>query len=557
MARQFWAADCETDPFLHGRIPEPFIFGAMCGDEYHEFSTASEFVTFFYEKDVIIYAHNGGKFDWYFILDDLEPGIKIQVINGRLAKFKIGKAEFRDSYNLFPFPLAEYKKDEVDYKIFEKSERNKPKNRDTIRKYLRSDCANLYELLAAFFAEYGSKLTLPGAALAQWKKISGEEPDHSTERFFREMSEYYFGGRVECFKTGVKNAKFSVYDINSAYPRAMCDFHPWGTSCFVDNRLPKGDAAISRSFIKLESKSTGAFPFKPEKLGGLEFPSDGTTRTFKISGWEFLAARDTGTLDATTRILEVRQFADRINFKSYVDHFYQRKKKAKEDGKRGEELFAKYLLNGLYGKFGSNPENYSEYLTCWPDEMEARYEESKCETQCGEKACRARCGKAFKFVTQLHNVAVVSRPLPEPSRRYFNVAVAASITGYVRAHMWRAICSGKGTALYCDTDSLAYSGPFGGTVSGELGDWKNEGAFVKYAIAGKKMYAFYPVKNGTPKIASKGIRFQKDKSDREIRKAAGMIEKIALGAEIEYKQDAPTFGLRGKNFTVRKVKKTT
>ncbi len=542
MARDFWVADSETDPFVHGRFPEPFIFGAYNGDEYLEFKTSHEFVQYFYDKPVVIYAHNGGKFDWHFILDELEPGTKISVIGGRLAKFKIGQTEFRDSYSLLPFALAETgAKQKIDYAIFEKDAREIPKNKDAIKRYLRQDCVALFEILSAFFKDYGRKFTLAGASMATWRKISGETEDNSSRDFYEEMKPYYYGGRVQCFQTGTKKEKFHVYDINSAYPFAMCDRHPWGTMYFTDNRLPKSRTEIQRSFITISANSTGVWPFRSST--GLDFPQDHQRRTFHITGWEYLAAIESGHVDAAATIHRVITFGDSIDFKGYVDHFFKLKSDAKKRLKKNPDdqqakndyIFAKLFMNSLYGKFAANPESYSEYLTCLPDEIDALGTE------------KLGC---WKLVTQLHNVAVVSRPLPEPMHRFYNVAVGASITGFVRAHLWRAMSKSRGL-IYCDTDSLAVrSGklPLGST----LGKWTDEGTFSHWAVAGKKLYAFRykkaPVKNGikiTHKTASKGAKL-----------TAEQIERIADGAEITYKFEAPTFGLRGKKFTVRKIRKT-
>lgn len=551
MAREFWTADCETDPFKHGRMPEPFIFGAYNGDEYVEFASADAFVEYFYNKNVIIYAHNGGKFDWHFILDHLEPGVSISVINGRLAKFRIGAAEFRDSYSLLPIPLAAWAKDEFDYGLLEPELRRIPANHDKIRKYLRSDCVNLWDILAKFFDGYGRKFTLAGASMSKWREMSGEEPDQSSRKFYEEMKPYYYGGRVECFQTGNKREKFSVYDINSAYPFAMVHNHPWGVLYFVDNRLPKGAEKIQRSFIKCRARSTGAFPFRSH--AGLEFPNDGEFRTFYITGWEWLSALDTGTLSGDTSIIEVREFADDIDFAEYVRHFFDLKASAKERMKnpadrdaKADYIFAKLFMNSLYGKFASNPQEYKEYLTCLPDEPQAMHEIHRCKEceECNEKVLRPfSCERSYRPVTPLHNVTIISRPLPEPSQRYFNVAVGASITGFVRAHLWRAICASD-RPLYVDTDSLAARSSRV-KIGSELGLWSREGDFKEYAIAGKKLYAFWPVGKDKPKIASKGVKI-----------SAEEIRDIARGAEITYKQEAPTFGLRGKKFNVRKITAT-
>ena len=67
MARRITAvADSETDPFEHGRVPEPFIWGLFDGRKYYEFSSTDEFVTHIKDRPYDLYAHNGGKYDWHF-----------------------------------------------------------------------------------------------------------------------------------------------------------------------------------------------------------------------------------------------------------------------------------------------------------------------------------------------------------------------------------------------------------------------------------------------------------------------------------------------------------
>src|SRR5512147_708036 len=87
-------ADCETDPFDGVTIPEPFIWGYYDGTHYEEFTNTDDFIRYIYTLgDTILYAHNGGKFDWYFILDYIDDFSKVMIINGRLSKFKIGDVE--------------------------------------------------------------------------------------------------------------------------------------------------------------------------------------------------------------------------------------------------------------------------------------------------------------------------------------------------------------------------------------------------------------------------------------------------------------------------------
>ena len=58
--KEIWVTDSETDPFKAGRVPKPFIWGCYNGSEYHTFTDTDAMVDFFAEKEVIVYAHNGG-----------------------------------------------------------------------------------------------------------------------------------------------------------------------------------------------------------------------------------------------------------------------------------------------------------------------------------------------------------------------------------------------------------------------------------------------------------------------------------------------------------------
>ena len=123
--RAFWVGDAETDPFKYGRVPQPFLWGVYTGASFHAFTDTDEFIEMIREQDVIVYFHNGGKFDLHLILKHVNINEEIKIINGRIASAHIGKAEIRDSYLLFPAPLAEFgAKLSIDYKKMEKKVRH-------------------------------------------------------------------------------------------------------------------------------------------------------------------------------------------------------------------------------------------------------------------------------------------------------------------------------------------------------------------------------------------------------------------------------------------------
>ena len=524
MTREIWVADCETDPFKKGRIPAPFIWGCFNGDDYFEFTSTDAFLEFITARDCIVYAHNGGKFDWHYCLHQLEPFSDLMVIAGRLAKFQIGKAEFRDSYNILPMPLSAWQKDEFDYSLMEPDVRHKPDNWAKIRRYLRHDCEYLYQMITEYIDRYGLNITQASSAMKVWQKISGMKAPNTPQSFYEFFSPYYYGGRVECFESGIIERPFKVIDINSAYPFAMKHHHPWGDNYVISDKLPNSRAYTERSFIHVRGRSLGALPYRTKT--GLDFPNDALQREYFVTGWEFLAAVETRTL-VDWELISCITFNDSIVFDDYVDEFYKMKDEAKANGDKASYIFAKLFLNSLYGKFAANPDKYHEYTVVKPRYIEA-----------------AECD-GYDFCAELAEWALMSRPLGDEKARYYNVATAASITGFVRAYLWRAINDCKGV-MYCDTDSIACDDTGGLSLDpSKLGAWDIESECTFGAIAGKKLYAFRDIHDKW-KTASKGVRLQPEE-----------IVRVAAGETIAFTPESPSYSLkRGIGFITRKISKS-
>lgn len=517
--RTIYTADCETDPFLVGRLPKPFIWGLYTEGLYKEFDSTESFVEYIKEVDGIIYAHNGGKFDWHFLLEHVHAFEPVSVINGRLSKFRIGKAELRDSYNLLPVPLSAYKKDDFDYSLLEEKVRHK--HMPIIREYLKNDCLYLHELVSRFVGDYGLSLTLAGAALKAWQNITEEKAPKTTPDFYSRFKEFYYGGRVQVFESGIIERNFKVVDINSAYPFAMSSRHAYGDAFEIGNKLPSDPDEIKRAFITLECVSYGALPFRNEK-GALSFPCTGQSQVYFVTGHEYLAGLKTKTIK-DVKILEVVTFAESISFKEYVQHFYAMKEQTKLDDDKAGYLISKLFLNTLYGKFAANPEEYKSFMFVEKYHMLAAEREG------------------YDFVAELDTNLLVARDLYESEMRYYNVATAASITGQVRAQLWVAICQCQGV-MYCDTDSIACvdTGSLDLDPS-RLGAWDVEAECDYAAISGKKLYAFRKL-NGEWKKASKGARL----TEKEL------VE-LAQGKSVTYASDAPTYSIKRKPTFIKRT----
>jgi hypothetical protein len=505
------------------------LYGGPRGDDYHQFETAHDAIGFLAGRKEIVYAHNGGKFDYHYLRDYINTGEPISIIGGRLAKFRIGECEFRDSMNILPVSLATFKKDKADYSTFEKEERDKPHNREAIEKYLRSDCQYLHELISAHREENGIVLTQAGASMRAWAKLSGISPPKQSGAAYNLYKPYYYGGRVQCFEQGVQYKPFKLIDINSAYPFAMLSAHPFSPMGNRDKKLPP-DGALHKCLITLTCTARGCFPFRfgpdPTK-GDLYFPHDEKTiRRYHITGYEFIAALEYDAIK-NIHIEAVHYFEQSVKFEEFILQNWDRRSRAKAEGNKALDIIIKLLMNSLYGKFASDYAKYRDYLLAHIEDV-PNYEL--------QGYIRDADWGAARFL--------LARPIPETKHRFYNIATAASITGYVRAMLFRALAQCDGP-IYCDTDSIACVDSCDLPLGDGLGAWKHEGDFDAFAVAGKKTYGFH--KAGQPetlekddkgqyvnyKIACKGVAL----TPHELWQAAS-------GAEVLYKPQVPTYSVK-------------
>lgn len=520
--RKIAVADAETDPFLHGRIPKPFLWGYYDADGYSEFTDTQEFIEHIKKQDAIIYFHNGGKFDFHFLLKWL-PHQKLRIVHNRILAIKVGKAELRDSYAIVPCRLDDYQKTKIEYWKFEKNVRHK--HMKEISRYLYDDCRFLFELVNGYIEIAGRKLTLASNALAFAKDI-GLDPGKTNKRFDEQFrNDYYFGGRCQALKIGVFE-NVNMYDVKSAYPYAMTFNHPSGDTYRVtDVLLDKERSELC--FYKVRANSRGAFA-RRAKNGGLYFPHE-KGGIFTTTGHELHAAIETGAADLL-EVIECREFYRSITFKPYVDFWFEERTKHPKGSPKN--IAAKFMLNSLYGKLAQNPENYCDY----------KLVEKETPLEPGWHLAAEMPDYDLHFRRHSENMKEKLGDNYDNFPQFINVTTAASITGLVRSLLLRAIASQQGNAIYCDTDSLFTTGTL--ETSDILGGWQYEGKADVIHVAGKKLYAA-KMEDGKEKIASKGVRLSFDD-----------IKKVTQGEIITWKNDAPNFSLvKNPAFVIRRVRK--
>lgn len=508
--------DAETDPFVFGREPKPFIWGYYDGCDYEQFNDTDDLLAFISQRDEIIYTHNGGRFDFHFIIDRLDAGVDMKIIDGRIAEFQYGRCTLRDSYLLLPTALSAYQKDQFDYSKLEMSVR--AQHMDEIERYLRHDCEYLYNYITDFFDKYPRTLTIAGAAVKMFEKIQNVKMNHVFPSFDRDFRPYYYGGRVQTFETGIIAGDFTLYDINSAYPNAMRQRHPWGGEYYTG----RGDGGIldELRFYHVNVDISTPCLLQRDRFNALTMPV-GDGLDIMVPGHELIAAKELGYI----WINEIYSFLgcyDTITFADYVAHFFALKKHAKNVGNKTDEVFAKLFLNSLYGKLATKPDDYQRYRTARWNDVPDGY---------------------LPVTDYFGENDIVICAQPDNTGRFFNVATAASITSAVRAQLMRALDAAE-RPLYCDTDSILCESLPDEFIGAELGLWDVEAVCDTAVIAGKKMYA---LKQGDKwlKTSSKGARLTGDE-----------IARVAAGETVTWRNDAPTFHIGGKvDFVERNIRR--
>lgn len=536
--------DMETDPFDKEKRTSVYPFLAVLySDNFEPIVIWEEHLPSFIAAVVkaiedlpdeyTIYAHNGGKFDFLFLISKIRGEVSFK---GRgIMSAKIGRHELRDSFHIIPERLASYAKDKFDYANMHKSKRDDW--REKIIEYCIADCRYLLDIVKAFVNEFGFKLSIGQAAMAHLKKAHKFEC--ITSSMDAELRKFFFGGRVECLEgRTIETGHWKLYDVNSMYPHVMANFkHPVGK----DYITRPGEPGAFTCFLDLECVNHGALVQKNEE--------DGTTANVREGRFfttihEYRTALKYGLIE-NVKINFVVDCVKQSSFEGFVLPLYARKDEIKKrldawpkDQRETPEymdlkkdyMFVKFLLNNGYGKFAQNPRRYKEtYIT---DPMDRPPEELE-----GYGVVPAyECGDYWIWER------------PSPGQRFNNVGTAASITGAARSVLMEAIQLAT-DPIYCDTDSLMCRDLQGVELHPtKLGAWDLEDEYSEVIICGKKMYSCKPLAGGKDKVRSKGVSGLSHEDMRRI-----FME--------EFKQAVTNFGptidkTGRQNYLQRRVKPT-
>lgn len=546
--------DVETDPFKAGRVPVPFAVGFYDGEEYHEWwgsdciEQSMEYIAS-RQDDLLVYVHNGGNFDFAFLLPHADFAIQPLVINKRLVTAWFAGQEFRDSLRIIPVALSQYRKDEIDYKKLER--RVRERHKAEILSYLRTDCEALHELVTSYHERFGDKVTIASTALPLLHAHHGYE--RLSEGMDAQLRRFYTGGRVQCFATGVFHGSFIIVDRNSMYPAVMLEYpHPIGNSWRVNDRITD-----STWFVRWRGKSNGCA--YTARGFGLSFEHG--TDDYLSTIHELKAGIATGTIEIDY-IYETWDCDLWTKFDAFVRTYYELRKEAKRNGDKAGDIFYKLILNSAYGKLGMDPRLHETFrITGWG------YIPPGGTTHQGREN-----GWSLDviFGGKKPQYCIWKKPSHTRWNNFHNVATAASITGGARANLLLNIHRAD-NPLYCDTDSLICEG-FSGPLGDDLGQWKIEAKGCLVAISGRKTYVVYAEEPPAEppkwfKEDPKGHTYK----DPVTRKTLYCIKKaskgfnltgndliaVAQGREMKWSNPVPTFKLDGSVEWVERTMRRT
>lgn len=431
-----------------------------------------------------IYAHNAGRFDYLFLLPWLMQigvslGFQFSVVPvaSSIQMLVVWKGTMRwtflDSLKLIPTSLDKAAKS---FKLAGKKKHDlhvPETEQEAWKEYNRVDCEQLYQVLERFHhyvenvlgGEVG--ITAPSTAIKLYRRKYLKHSIPRGERSHDFVRSGYFGGRVEVFRTHGEGLYY--FDINSSYPRAMCEPMPAGDPIFWEGKPPSRFQEEKIGFVEaevevLERTHIPVLPIKTE-TGKLIFP---VGRLRGVWDWaELSEAMKHGA--RVVRWMKSVWYDQADLFSNFVLDLYKYRDTSRPDYDEGLAAIVKILLNASYGKFGMKTLRKKIYLWNDPDlpsNAVPAYPDPECTVWYAEE---------------------------ESDAPYVMPQISAHVTSLARIRLHRAMMTAVdlgGFVCYSDTDSVITNVQL--PTGSALGELKNEfpeyGGKLKGEFLGPKLY---------------------------------------------------------------------
>jgi hypothetical protein len=486
-----------TEPYAIGLYDDQKRYKMFKGkDCIREF--IDEFLTKKY-RGYVCYAHNGGKFDFSFILKELfqkkyqekyiiEPMraasriIQIDIKTycektdertGEKKKEVEHVWSLRDSMALFPFSLrkvtenfnVEHKKGEFNHELINWD--NWQELEPQWAPYLQDDCRGLLEavhkfehyMIDKFSVNLKNSVTLAQLALRVFRTNYIKFAIPNYKPIESDIRKSYFGGRTEIFK--MYGEKLNYYDVTSLYPYVMHEkYMPVGKP-IKDASMKISDFGICK--VDVEAPKDIDIPLLPHKINGkLIFPRGRWTGFYCTP--ELQKAEKLGY---KIKVHYGYKFKAAKIFTSYIDELFKLKQNSSKDSV--DYMVSKLLMNSLYGKFGQRREK--QQIIMFPTST-----------------------IGLEPVDFMGDLPIYSKKV-ESQAKHILPAIASFVTSYARIHLYEkgfeAAKAKGGNIYYCDTDSIITDvklniGTNLGDLTDELPEGIEEGIFLLPKMYGIK-----------------------------------------------------------------------
>ena len=386
-----------------------------------------------------------------------------------------------DTMNYFKVSLAKLGEDigipKMDIKFGEASD-------EELSVYCRNDVEiikkGITELLEFIYEhDLGSfKPTVAAQAFAGYRHKYMEHPLYIHNNATADEMEVaaYKGGRTEAFFIGnVRKRRLRCLDVNSMYPFIMKTKElptklveiRSGISVTELREIMREYLVIADMEFLIEKPMVGV------KRDRLIFPVGYIRDT--LTSPEIEAVMREGVIN---RVYRITIYEHKPIFRKYVEDLYSLRDRYKKEGNFSYQLFCKYMLNALYGKFGqriqkldaveSNQKLEDNFII---DYYDADLKKKVVEYHFGGKVwMKGEKGASFDTFT----------------------SIPAFITGYARQYLWELIeKAGRDNVYYCDTDSLFLN------LRGlkRLSEYRDEKEIGKLGLEDKKIVKIRNVKD--------------------------------------------------------------